>query len=546
MCVRSPCCSIQIFSEHDEAAAASGAIAAGYTMMQPAAPLQHVMENRGPLYGTAVFVDTFHRVPWLPGGVFFLTHAHTDHMSGLGRSWRVGKLHCSRMTSAFLIARQMCVPDIIRAHDLDTQFDVEDPLHARRTLTGVFVDAGHCPGSVILVLKGLPGGPVILTGDFRFNKDHLHNSTLAGIRCRNPTLYLDVTFASRHPACWDFPEKSAAISQVLDLLDKHSGGETIFMRSGGLGDEELLVAVANYIRPDGEMLHFACARRFAMFKVFDPEFCRRSCALLTGSQRRQQHRVIVVNSASCAERLREEGVIGVEVSCSTLWWVRGPHALSASQPVWAHNIWHVLWSMHSSFSELRMFVDWMKPKCILPSCLSFCPEGAVQETCDALFGDLLGDHICASDSASGDGDVEDAAATARDVEDAKRTARETSEFFSVTRPERPACTLERLLDSQVDLPVARQPSPLRQPASGGCLVFDLAVEPESRNLDVEDTPAVDLIGPIHVDDEADDEDDDFVGPDDSILVAEANLAAARKRRVESQPTAANSRVKRRD
>ena len=29
-------------SEHDEAAAASGAIAAGYTMMQPAAPLQPV------------------------------------------------------------------------------------------------------------------------------------------------------------------------------------------------------------------------------------------------------------------------------------------------------------------------------------------------------------------------------------------------------------------------------------------------------------------------------------------------------------------------
>ena len=132
MCVRSPCCSIQIFSEHDEAAAASGAIAAGYTMMQPAAPLQHVMENRGPLYGTAVFVDTFHRVPWLPGGVFFLTHAHTDHMSGLGRSWRVGKLHCSRMTSAFLIARQMCVPDIIRAHDLNERFYVEDPLRAER------------------------------------------------------------------------------------------------------------------------------------------------------------------------------------------------------------------------------------------------------------------------------------------------------------------------------------------------------------------------------------------------------------------------------
>ena len=207
----------------------------------------------------------------LQGGVFFLTLAHTDHMSGLGSSWRVGRLHCSRMTSAFLLARQMCVPDIIRAHDLDTQFDVEDPLHAHRTLAGVFVDAGQFAGSVMLVLEGLLGGPVILTGDFRFNKDHFHNSTLAGLAASgaNPTLYLDVTFANRHPACLDFPEKSTAIDQVLDLLDRYSGGETLFLRSGTLADEELLVAVAKYIRSDGEVLQFACARRFAMFEIFD-------------------------------------------------------------------------------------------------------------------------------------------------------------------------------------------------------------------------------------------------------------------------------------
>ena len=260
-----------MFMEHDEVAAASGAIAAIHKMMKPGAPLQRVTESLGRLDGTAIFVDTFRRAPWLPGGEFFLTHAHTDHMNGLGPSWRCGKLHCSMMTSAFLIAKNMCAPEVIRAHDLNTQFDVEDPLHSRRKLTGVFVDACHCPGSVMIVLEGLPGGPVVLTGDFRFSDDHLHNSTLAAIRCRNPTLYLDVTFASSHPACRDFPDKKCAISQLLDLLDKHHG-ETILMYSHGLGDEELLVAVADYIRPDGDVLHFACERRFAMFKKIDPDF----------------------------------------------------------------------------------------------------------------------------------------------------------------------------------------------------------------------------------------------------------------------------------
>ena len=75
---------------------------------------------RGPLHSTAVFVDTFEPVCGLPGGVFFLTHAHTDHMTGLHRLWRLGKLHCSRVTADFLVAKRMCVPDIIRAHDLDT------------------------------------------------------------------------------------------------------------------------------------------------------------------------------------------------------------------------------------------------------------------------------------------------------------------------------------------------------------------------------------------------------------------------------------------
>ena len=104
-------------------------------------------------------------------------------------------------------------------------------------------------------------------------------------------------------------------------------------------------------------------------------------------------------------------------------------------------------------------------------------------------------------------------------------------FCSATRPER-ACssTLERILDSQFEWPIlhaeAPQPSPLRQPASGGCL----------DDWDVECAPAVDSILPIHVDDEADDEDDDSLGPDDSILVVEANRAAALKRRRLHSPT----------
>ena len=143
-----------------------------------------------------------------------------------------------------------------------------------------------------------------------------------------------------------------------------------------------------------------------------------------GQPGRQQHRVIVVSHRVCVERLREQGISGVEVKPSTLWWVRGPHALSAAKPVCdRYGIWDVLWSMHSSFSELREFVAWIQPKSVLPICASFCSEGAVTESCGSLFGDLL------CEPASGGGDAEDAAAVDAAAVDAATTAREVRAVF---------------------------------------------------------------------------------------------------------------------
>ena len=64
--------------------------------------------------------------------------------------------------------------------------------------------------------------------------------------------------------------------------------------------------------------------------------------------------------------------------------------------------------------------------------------------------------------------------------------------------------------------------------------FDLPVEPASGGGDVEPASGggVDLTGPIDMDEEADDGDDNFVGPDHSILEAAARVAA-RKRRLAS-------------
>ena len=59
--------------------------------------------------------------------------------------------------------------------------------------------------------------------------------------------------------------------------------------------------------------------------------------------------------SSLQQRLDLGNIPGIEVSCSTLWFAnRNQIPLGCSGPVrdWKTGIWHILWSMHSSYEEL--------------------------------------------------------------------------------------------------------------------------------------------------------------------------------------------------
>ena len=326
---------------------------------------------QGPLEGTAIFIDTFTVPRWSPGGVFFLTHAHSDHMKGLNPQWRAGKIHLSTTTAA--IVRHAIPHARLVCHALGEPFAVEDPLHPHRTMTATFVDANHCAGSIIVVLEGLPQGPIVHTGDFRYHpglRDNVDLQRVAKLGCK---LFLDVTFASR---CTPrFPEKGESICQVLDLIDRHAVGlgEIVFLETVGLGDEELLAAVATHLRHHSCLLHIADEKRFRVLSLFDPGLCHACCAVIRPAERlRNDHRVVVVSNLESVRRLRSTapGRDAIHVSCSTLWWAKRACVHQGGQPVYDHmyNIWHVLWSMHSSFDELSEFVAWMAPLTIQPTC----------------------------------------------------------------------------------------------------------------------------------------------------------------------------------
>ena len=115
-----------------------------------------------PLPSSRIWVVFFGR----PGGVYFCIHANADHLRGLTIGWRHGFLHCTRKAASYLIAKTRLSSQILRVHELEEPFSVEDP--GCTIATATFFDSGHCPGSVMVVFQ-FEDQFVVNTGDFQLH-----------------------------------------------------------------------------------------------------------------------------------------------------------------------------------------------------------------------------------------------------------------------------------------------------------------------------------------------------------------------------------------
>jgi len=153
---------------------------------------------------------------------FLLTHPHTDHTAGLSATWDKGEIHCSHVCKLMLLLKfpQLSVvghtvgstfrlstlesparrgvreqhrprvpsPDGGSERSLSLQLDEEpdseeewrqDPAN-QVEITLVDVDARHCPGSVMFLIR-TPQATFLYTGDFRFHSDMLQDPHLASV-----------------------------------------------------------------------------------------------------------------------------------------------------------------------------------------------------------------------------------------------------------------------------------------------------------------------------------------------------------------------------
>ncbi|KAL6047795.1 5' exonuclease Apollo [Balamuthia mandrillaris] len=318
----------------------------------------------GVLPHTAIAVDNFK----VRAGVeaYFLTHFHADHYLGLSDSWNNGPIYCTFQTRELALQRfpkldrglfrplAYHTPHMLTFYEEEEEGEEEEE---EACVCVTLLPANHCPGDAMLLLEG-PFGVYLHTGDLRYEPSMQEEPALRRIVGQVDRLFLDTTFCSPF---WALPTKEAAIEQVLQIIRKHPPDMRVYLECEMLGTELIFKAVA---------------------QEFNTQVCvdERLYAVLCLLPDQQQYITTDASSTrfhACqvqtfAKKGAKASSSALYIKPSTQWFGipgNGLHdtSLYCEQPCFANGVWHVLYSIHSSFSELQELVAFLRPKAIVPT-----------------------------------------------------------------------------------------------------------------------------------------------------------------------------------
>ncbi|CAG9791514.1 unnamed protein product [Diatraea saccharalis] len=286
---------------------------------------------------------------------YFLTHFHSDHYSGLKKSFNK-LLYCSKITADLCMSRLGVNSKYIRIINPDESVRVEG-------VEVMAVDANHCPGAIMLVFT-LPNGKTLLhTGDFRatpamesypifWNKD-IH------------TVYLDTTYCNPH---YDFPTQDQSLEMALYLLRQ----KKMLLEQNGKKFSSVLIICGTYTIGK-EKFFLGMARRVGCSVWACPEKDRvlqavEGHSFSNSSPQSCQLHVVPMRDLT-HEKLRRyldslQGAFSEIVAFKPSGWENGKNSSVEKDSVTIHGI---PYSEHSSFSELIRFVTFLKPKQVVPT-----------------------------------------------------------------------------------------------------------------------------------------------------------------------------------
>ncbi|XP_058785987.1 DNA cross-link repair protein SNM1-like [Vicia villosa] len=319
------------------------------------------------IQGTPFRVDAF---KYLRGDCshWFLTHFHMDHYQGLTKSFNHGKIYCSSVT-ARLLNMNIGIP-YDKLHIL--------PLNQKVEIAGIGVtclDANHCPGSIIILFQPPNGQVVLHTGDFRYSEEMANNPFLQ-IRPIN-TLILDTTYCNPQ---YDFPKQEAVIQFVIDAIQAEAfNPKTLFLiGSYTIGKERLFLEVARSLRKKV----YVTAAKLRLLQCL--EFTEEDMQWFTSNEHESNIHVAPMWTLASFKRLKHissqyASRFSLIVAFSPTGWTFGKGKKKSPGRRWQQGTiirYEVPYSEHSSFTELKEFLNFVSPDNIIPSVNNDGPESA--------------------------------------------------------------------------------------------------------------------------------------------------------------------------
>ena len=330
----------------------------------PSTPRQCPFYRRIP--NTPFVVDAFN-YGTIPGITkYFLSHFHYDHYRGLGKNFS-HTLVCSPVTSRLVQMKIRVHPSKIFVVRLN------DPVVIDRVEV-TLLEANHCPGAVMFLFKLLSGQTFLHCGDFRAVPEMEEYPELWS--CQVNRVYLDTTYCRPE---YDFPSQSevirSCVTAVQNLLEKRPK-TLILVGSYTIGKERVFLALAEAL----DCKIWASTEKSKILHALGDPVIKSRLTKLSHSAR-----IHVVDMRKASNR-RE-----LQQYMELLGPGRYDHVLAISPTGWKHSkgstaeeslatmaiktygsvsSFEVPYSEHSSFSELRRFVKFLKLRssdCVVPT-----------------------------------------------------------------------------------------------------------------------------------------------------------------------------------
>ncbi|NXU51717.1 DCR1A protein, partial [Turnix velox] len=274
--------------------------------------------------GTGFAVDAFQYGEIEGCTAYFLTHFHSDHYCGLTKNFAF-PIYCNKITGNLVKSKLRVKEQFIHILPMDTECTVNG-------IKVLLLDANHCPGAT-MILFHLPNGNVILhTGDFRADPFMERYPALIGQRVH--TLYLDTTYCSPE---YTFPPQQEVIQFAVN-----TAFETVTLNprtlvvcgTYSIGKEKVFL---------GMLMIYLTELKYTLFF----------------SQGLQDHLNKFSENFDQVLAFKPTG------------WTYSDSSLSLldikPQTRGKITIYGIPYSEHSSYLEIKRFVQWLKPQKIIPT-----------------------------------------------------------------------------------------------------------------------------------------------------------------------------------